>query len=98
MTRTRLIRLGLLSACVFAALGCSPERAGAPAANAAPGERKVGITVAQAGGRDVQRSVQVVGTLMAQDEVTLANEVPATVARILADMGDRVQKGQVLIK
>ncbi|HEX9899600.1 MAG TPA: efflux RND transporter periplasmic adaptor subunit [Candidatus Methylomirabilis sp.] len=98
MTRIRLIRLGLLSACVLAALGCSRERSGAPSANAAPGERKVSITVATAEGRDVQRSVQIVGTLMAQEEVTLANEVAATVARILADMGDRVQKGQVLIK
>ena len=98
MTRIRLIRLGLLSVCVVAALGCSRERSGAPSANAAPGERKVSITVAQAEGRDVQRSVQIVGTLLPQEEVTLANEVSATVASILADMGDRVRKGQVLIK
>jgi len=98
MTRSRPFLLVLVCGCVLAALGCSREKSGAPSANAAPGERKVSITVGQAEGRDVQRSVQVVGTLMAQDEVTLANEVPATVARILADMGDRVQKGQVLIK
>ena len=98
MTRNRLIRLGLLSVCVVAAVGCSRERSGAPSANAAPGERKVSITVARADGRDVQRSVQIVGTLLPQEEVTLANEVPATVVGILADMGDRVRKGQVLIK
>jgi len=98
MRRFRPLRLMLLCGCVLASLGCSREKTGAPAANAAPGQRKVSITVARAEGRNVQRSVQIVGTLMAQDEVTLANEVPATVARILADMGDRVQKGQVLIK
>jgi multidrug efflux pump subunit AcrA (membrane-fusion protein) len=88
----------LLGGCALASLGCSREKTGAPAANAAPGERKVSITVARADGRDVQRSVQIVGTLLPQEEVTLANEVPATVVRILADMGDRVRKGQVLIK
>jgi multidrug efflux pump subunit AcrA (membrane-fusion protein) len=35
---------------------------------------------------------------MAQDEVTLANETPATIEKILVDMGDRVQRGQLLIK
>ena len=88
----------VLFGCVLAALGCSREKSGAPPANAAPGERKVSITVARAEGREVQRSVQVVGTLMAQEEVTLANEVPATIESILVDMGDRVQKGQLLIK
>lgn len=98
MRRFRPLQLMLLGGCALASLGCSQEKTGAPAANAAPGERKVSITVAQADGRDVQRSVQIVGTLLPQEEVTLANEVPATVVRILADMGDRVRKGQVLIK
>jgi len=88
----------VLFGCVLAALGCSREKSGAPPANAAPGERKTSITVARAEGRDVLRSVQIVGTLMAQEEVTLANEVSATIGTILVDMGDRVQKGQLLIK
>jgi multidrug resistance efflux pump len=46
----------------------------------------------------VERSVQIVGTLLALDEVTLANELPATIARILVDLGDRVRGGEVLIK
>ncbi len=88
----------VLFGCVLAALGCSREKSGAPPANAAPGERKTSITVARAEGRDVLRSVQIVGTLMAQEEVTLANEVSATIGSILVDMGDRVQRGQILIK
>lgn len=98
MTRWRSIPLVLLCALSLAALGCSREKSGASSASAAPGERKISITVAQADGRDVERSVQIVGTLMAHDEVTLANEVPATITRILVDMGDRVQQGQLLIK
>jgi multidrug efflux pump subunit AcrA (membrane-fusion protein) len=96
--RPRQIALIVLFGLIPAGLGCSREKSGAPSANAAPGERKVSITVATAEGRDVQRSVQIVGTLLPQDEVTLANDAPATVASILADMGDRVRKGQVLIK
>jgi len=98
MTRLRPLQLALLSGCILAALGCSREKTGTPAANAAPGQRKVSITSARAEGRDVQRSVQIVGTLISQEEVTLSNEVPATIERILVDMGDRVQRGQTLIK
>ena len=79
-------------------VGCSREKSGAVPANAAPGERKIALTVAHAEGREVRRAVQIVGTLMAEEEVTLANDVPATVARILVDMGDRVQKDQILLK
>lgn len=88
----------ILCAFVLAGLGCSREKSGAPAANAAPGERKVSITIAKSEGRDVERSVQIVGTLLAQEEVTLGNEWPATIDKILVDLGDRVRKGQVLIK
>ncbi len=98
MTRSPRILLVVLCGFSLAALGCSREQGGAPAANASQAERKVAITVAQADGREVERLVQIVGTLIAQDEVTLANEVPATIAKILVDMGDRVRQGQSLIK
>lgn len=87
-------------ACValLAGLGCSREKSSTRAANAAPGERKIVIAAAQVEGQEVQRTVQIVGTLIAQEEVTLGTEVPSTVAKILVDMGDRVQAGQVVIK
>lgn len=46
----------------------------------------------------VHRAVEVVGTLAAEDEVMLSSEADATVNRILADLGDRVKAGQVLIE
>ncbi|MBI2164257.1 MAG: efflux RND transporter periplasmic adaptor subunit [candidate division NC10 bacterium] len=98
MMRTTRILVITLCGFVLAAVGCSREKSGAPAANAAPGERKITISVAQADGRDVERTVQIVGTLLAQEEVTLANEVPATLGKILVDLGDRVRKGQVVIQ
>jgi multidrug efflux pump subunit AcrA (membrane-fusion protein) len=46
----------------------------------------------------VHRAVEVVGTLAAEDEVMLSSEAEATVSRILADLGDRVKAGQVLVE
>jgi multidrug efflux pump subunit AcrA (membrane-fusion protein) len=46
----------------------------------------------------VHRAVEVVGTLAAEDEVVLSSEADATVSRILADLGDRVKAGQVLVE
>ncbi len=83
---------------LLAGLGCSREKSSTGAANAAPGERKITVAAAQVEGQEVQRTVQIVGTLIAQEEVTLGTEVPSTVAKILVDMGDRVQAGQVVIK
>ena len=92
-----LVALALVGA-AGAGWGCSRDKTATAAARNTPGERKVAITVAAAEGRDVQRTIQIVGTLMAEEEVTLANEVPATVDKILVDLGDRVRKGQVVIK
>lgn len=46
----------------------------------------------------VRRAVDVVGTLAAEDEVTVSSEAEGTVSRILADLGDRVRAGQVLVE
>lgn len=88
----------VICAVLFAGPGCSREQSGTAPASVAPGERKIAVGVAKVEGRDVERSVQLVGTLTAQEEVTLGTEVPSTVAKILVDMGDRVHAGQVVIK
>ena len=46
----------------------------------------------------VRRSVDVVGTLTAVDQVTVSSEADGTVREILADLGDRVKAGQVLVR
>jgi multidrug efflux pump subunit AcrA (membrane-fusion protein) len=45
----------------------------------------------------VARSVDLVGTLAAVDQVTISSEADGKVSRILADLGDRVQAGQPLV-
>jgi multidrug efflux pump subunit AcrA (membrane-fusion protein) len=46
----------------------------------------------------VTRAVEVVGTLAAEDEVTVSSEADGAVSRIFADLGDRVKAGQVLVE
>ena len=46
----------------------------------------------------VRRSIDVVGTLAAVDQVTISSETEGTVRAILADLGDRVTNGQVLVQ
>ena len=46
----------------------------------------------------VERAVDVVGTLAAVDQVTISSEADGKVSRILADLGDRVTAGQVLVE
>jgi len=46
----------------------------------------------------ISRSVEVVGTLAAEDQVTIASQADGAVSRVLADLGDRVRSGQPLIE
>src|SRR5262245_24403908 len=46
--------------------------------------------------RELQRSVEAVGTLDPNEEVTVSNQVEGTVEELLLDLGDPVRKGQVI--
>src|SRR5919112_69533 len=46
----------------------------------------------------LRRAVDVVGTLAAMDQVTISSEADGKVRAILADLGDRVTAGQVLVR
>ena len=46
----------------------------------------------------VRRSIEVVGTLAAVDEVTISSEAEGRVSKLLADLGDRVHAGQTLLE
>ncbi len=81
----------------FAALGavaCSKEGT----AQARGREMAKPVDVEKVRQESVRRAVEVVGTLAAEDEVTISSEAEGTVSRILADLGDRVQAGQVLVE
>jgi multidrug efflux pump subunit AcrA (membrane-fusion protein) len=46
----------------------------------------------------IHRSVEVVGTLAAVDEVVVSSEAEGRVSRLLTDLGDRVTAGQALVE
>lgn len=85
--------------------GCSGERSSAPAA--APGSATAAtpapaqpasftVTAASVQARDVQRTVETTGSLLAWQEVVLNTAVSGTLARLHVDLGDRVEAGQVV--
>ena len=56
------------------------------------------VKVEQVKQESIRRSVEVVGTLAAVDEVTVSSEAEGRVSRLLADLGDRVTAGQPLLE
>ena len=81
-------------AAIFALSGCSKEAAQARSREDAARPVKVEAIKQES----VRRTVEVVGTLAAVDEVTISSEAEGRVSRLLADLGDRVTAGQPLIE
>lgn len=77
------------------AAGCSKSDT-AQARSAESTAKPVAVAVVQK--ESVRRAVDVIGTLAAVDQVTVSSEADGKVRTILADMGDRVAAGQVLIQ
>ncbi|MBI1733583.1 MAG: efflux RND transporter periplasmic adaptor subunit [Candidatus Rokubacteria bacterium] len=77
--------------------GCGQDGGSPASATATPGPPPaVTVTVAPVEARDVARTVETTGSLLAWEEAALASTVPGTVTRLLVDLGDRVEPGQVL--
>ncbi len=75
--------------------GCS--RADSAQGGAADSKAKQ-VSVVPVQRDSVRRAIDVVGTLTAVDQVTVSSEAEGTVRAILADLGDRVKAGQVLVR
>ena len=80
---------------LVSAAGCSRNET-AQARTADTAARNVRVEVVRQD--SARRSVDVVGTLAAVDQVTLSSEADGKVSRIMADLGDRVSAGQTLIQ
>ena len=94
-TIARSILLSLLLPLL--ALGCSRDQ-GAKATPNGSKAQTIAVTVAPVEARDVERRVEVVGSLEPDEEVTVYAQVSGYVEKILADLGDRVNAGQPLIQ
>src|SRR5438093_5431918 len=99
MNRTVLgpkCRLAAVAARCAAAAACSKTETAQARGRAAGAARRVKTEAVRQ--ETVRRSVEVVGTLAAVDQVTISSEAEGKVSRILADLGDRVTAGQALIQ
>jgi multidrug efflux pump subunit AcrA (membrane-fusion protein) len=77
--------------------GCS--RSSAPAA-ATPLESvaEIEVTALQVQPEKISRTVQLIGTLEGEREVTVSSEVAGRVMAVVADLGDRVEKDQPIVE
>jgi RND family efflux transporter MFP subunit len=95
MTYPYRIALAAVVALAGAGAGCSKsETAQAHAREGTPKAVQAEVVRQDS----VRRAVDVVGTLAAVDEVTISSEADGKVAKILADLGDRVSAGQLLVQ
>jgi RND family efflux transporter MFP subunit len=76
--------------------GCGQSQAQDPKKGRAE-PKPLPVTVTTVETRPVQRSVETVGSLLAWDESQVRVEINGRVDRLLADLGDRVKAGQVLV-
>ncbi len=88
--------LAIAGALALAAAGCSKSQTAAQASNSEGAAKPVAAAVVQKA--SVRRAVDVIGTLAAVDQVTISSEADGNVRAILADLGDRVTAGQVLVQ
>jgi multidrug efflux pump subunit AcrA (membrane-fusion protein) len=85
----------LAAAIVIAAgVACSKGRAG----EADPKSKPVKARVVQVESRQVRRSIESVGSLFPDEEVTVSAEVEGKVTRVHVDVGDRVTRGRPLVE
>ncbi|MBI5238637.1 MAG: efflux RND transporter periplasmic adaptor subunit [Deltaproteobacteria bacterium] len=56
----------------------------------------VSALLAKAEGRAIERTVETTGTLDASEEAVVGSEVPGTVEKLLVDLGDKVEAGDVM--
>ena len=91
-----------IPATVLTAAACAAAMSLAACGGAAQAKRsdsadKLPVSVTEVQRMELRRSVEAVGTLAAHDQATISAEVAGRVARLAADMGDRVAAGAPLV-
>lgn len=89
--------IGLIWLCSAHVMGCGGDTSAAKGANSAQ-SAPLPVTVTPARTQQVQRTVELVGTLEANHQVTVGVEIDGQIADIAADLGDRVNAGQTLAR
>ncbi len=86
---------GALLAAGLACAGCT--KGGNPQAASEERPDKA-VTTEAVKEESVRRPIEVVGTLAAEDQVTVSSQADGAVVKILVDLGDRVRAGQILVE
>ncbi|MBI3895501.1 MAG: efflux RND transporter periplasmic adaptor subunit [Acidobacteria bacterium] len=87
----------ILSGVFFLALaGCTQKGASAKEDGKTDGKR-FNVKAAEVKKREISRVVEAVGSFLPFEEVTVSSEVEGKVDKVLVDIGDHVQQGQVLV-
>ncbi len=89
---------GLAACLVFAGISCSNRTAEKKEGVVAPKKQTVPVQLARVESREYRRTVEAVGSLFPDEEVTVSSEVEGKVEQVLADVGDRITLGQPLVK
>jgi len=94
--RRSFLLLFTLSITLFIASGCAEKSAGQTGVKIA--ETPFAVSVAKVGREDIERRIDITGTLAAWEEATIASEVDGRVVAVAADLGDRVARGEMLAR
>jgi membrane fusion protein, multidrug efflux system len=82
----------------FPLYACDRNTSASKANNPPKAEAPLAVTVTPVRAQKVARTIEFVGTLYANEEVTVSVEVDGRIASLAADLGDRVARGQTLAR
>src|SRR3989442_4841112 len=91
----RRLPLLALTGCAVLAVNCSPSQSVQASRREAPAKA---VQVEAVREETVRRTIEVVGTLAAEDEVTVSSQAEGIVRRVLEDLGDSVRTDQPLVE
>lgn len=91
---------GASCAVAMLAVGCNGENGAEAGRAGAPGGRPQALHVKTVSVQrmSVQRKVDIVGTLLSPDQAKVSSEVAGVVREVLAELGQEVKPGQILIR
>jgi multidrug efflux pump subunit AcrA (membrane-fusion protein) len=96
VNRSTLLRgTVLLALTLLVPAGCRRKEA---AQDPSAKETRVVVTIAPVRVQNVQRTVEVIGTLFGEEESTISAKVPGRVVEVLRDVGDRIAPGEPLAR
>jgi RND family efflux transporter MFP subunit len=78
--------------------GCDRSSSASKETKAQKTEAPVPVTVTPVRAQNVARTLEFVGTLYANEEVTVSSELDGRIASLAVDLGDRVARGQTLAR